>query len=144
MKIRMGSVFAGLFALAVWSDDPFSEAPVPEAPVSEPPRPEVVVRQEVYTPHLAVGSAGVIVAPVADLKDQFWQESPILGTPNREWRVGDDEYVFPWAENGDRLIVLADPGDDFDPARLVSARMVTGRFAGRSYKIERKCIAAAK
>ena len=43
----------------------------------------------------------------------------------------------------DRLIVLADPGDEYDPARLVNARMETGRFAGRTYKIERKSIAAA-
>ena len=43
-----------------------------------------------------------------------------------------------------RLTVLADVGDSSDPARLVHARMETGRYPGRSYKIERKDIAVAK
>jgi hypothetical protein len=137
MKIRIASLFAVLIALAAWSDDSESVAPV-----SVPPPTEVVAPPKVYLAPLEIGSTGVIVAPLAVLKDQSWASSPIPGSPNRDWRVGDDEYVFPWAEKGDRLIVLADPGDDYDPARLVHARMETGRYAGRKFKIERKAITA--
>jgi hypothetical protein len=144
MKFRMGTAIAGVIAFIAWSDNPFSEAPVPEAPVAEPLPVAAPPPPKVYLPRLEVGTRGVIVLHLADLKDQFWEIIPVLGSPNREWQVGDDEYNFPWAEVGDRLIVLADRGDDSDPARMVLVKMETGRFAGRSYKIQRKSIEARK
>jgi hypothetical protein len=139
MRTRIACLFAGLVALSVLPD-----APVSEAPVSEPPPTEVEAPPKVYLQRLEIGSTGLIVPPLAGLRDQFWKSSPPVGSPNREWRLGEDEYVFPWAEAGNRLIVLADPGDDSDSRRLVHARMETGRYAGRSYQVERKDIAAAK
>ena len=120
------------------------DGPVPEAPVPEAAPAPVEVRPKVYLPPLEVGSTGEIVTPLAVLKHEAWELSPRLGSPNHDWRVGDDEYVHPWAEKGDRLTVLADAGDDSDPERLVQARMETGKYPGRTYKIERKSIAAAK
>ena len=70
----------------------------PPAPVAEPPPQEVEAPPKVYLPRLEVRSTGVIILQLAVLKDQFWELSPVPGMPNREWRVGDDEYVFPWAE----------------------------------------------
>lgn len=98
---------------------------------AKPLPPSQIAKSAPKFSHLETGATAIISgAAFVDIADQT----------GMKWTKGMNEFVLPYVREGDRLIVLEDPGDPYHVERNVRVRMETGTYAGKVYLILREYV----